>query len=81
MKLSRLPAKYGVLLTPLILSIIMTFIVSLISTLKAVGIANFSVQEWMSAWGLSWMVAFPTLLLVLPLVRRIVGILVAPQRA
>jgi hypothetical protein len=24
----------------------------------------------MGAWGLSWIVAFPTLLLVLPLVRR-----------
>ena len=81
MKLSRLPAKYGALLTPLILSIIMTFIVSLIATAKAVGISDFSAREWMSAWGLSWMVAFPTLLLVLPLVRRIVGLLVAPHRA
>jgi ABC-type phosphate/phosphonate transport system permease subunit len=81
MKLSRLPAKYGALLTPLILSIIMTFIVSLIATVKAVGISDFSAREWMSAWCLSWMVAFPTLLLVLPLVRRIVGLLVAPHRA
>jgi hypothetical protein len=59
----------------------MTFIVSLIATVRAVGISDFSASEWMSAWGLSWMVAFPTLLLVLPLVRRIVGLLVAPHRA
>jgi hypothetical protein len=28
------------------------------------------------AWFLSWLVAFPTLLLVLPVVRRIVGLVV-----
>lgn len=81
MKLSRLPAKYGAFLTPLVLSIIMTFIVSLISTLKAIGISSFSMKEWMAAWGLSWVVAFPTLLLALPLVRRIVGFLVAPNHS
>jgi hypothetical protein len=25
---------------------------------------------WLGSWGLSWLVAFPTLLLVLPLVRK-----------
>jgi len=30
----------------------------------------------MSAWGLSWLVAFPVLLAVMPVVRRIVGLIV-----
>ncbi|WP_411970259.1 DUF2798 domain-containing protein [Mesorhizobium sp. BH1-1-4] len=34
----------------------------------------------MTAWGLSWLVAFPTLILVLPMVRRIVGVLCEPAR-
>jgi hypothetical protein len=34
----------------------------------------------MSAWMASWMFAFPTLLVVLPIVRRIVGVLVQPAR-
>jgi hypothetical protein len=34
----------------------------------------------MQAWGLSWLIAFPVLLLILPLVRRIVAALVEPAR-
>ena len=34
----------------------------------------------MSSWALSWLVAFPTLLLVLPLVRRATSALVEQQR-
>ena len=66
----KLPARYAGLVLPLLLSILMTFIVSLISTLRGIGLAANLVQVWMGAWGLSWIVAFPTLLMVLPLVRR-----------
>lgn len=69
----RLPARYAPLVTPLVLSLLMTFIVSLISTLKGVGLAPDFIAVWSPAWGLSWLAAFPTLLLVLPVVRRIVG--------
>lgn len=68
--LPKLPARYATLVMPLFLSILMTFIVSLVSTLLAVGPVAGFVGLWAGAWGLSWLVAFPTLLLVLPLVRR-----------
>jgi hypothetical protein len=68
--LRKLPARYAGLVLPLMLSILMTFIVSLISTLRSIGLAANLVHVWMGAWGLSWIVAFPTLLVVLPLVRR-----------
>ncbi|WP_376741448.1 DUF2798 domain-containing protein [Sinorhizobium psoraleae] len=35
---------------------------------------------WPHAWGASWAIAFPSLMLVLPVVRRIVGAIVE-QRA
>ncbi|HCM31080.1 MAG TPA: DUF2798 domain-containing protein, partial [Acinetobacter radioresistens] len=31
---------------------------------------------WFSAWMLSWLAAFPAVLILLPLVRRIAGLLV-----
>jgi hypothetical protein len=31
---------------------------------------------WMGAWGWSWMIAFPTVLLVLPVVRNLTRLLV-----
>lgn len=55
---------------PLILSFMMTFIVSFISTWRGIGLAPPFFGVWMSAWALSWAIAFPTLLAVLPLVRR-----------
>ncbi|RUZ80642.1 DUF2798 domain-containing protein [Mesorhizobium sp. M7A.F.Ca.US.006.01.1.1] len=74
----KLPARYAAVLSPLVLSLLMTFIVSLISTLKSLGFHPDLPSIWLTAWGLSWLVAFPTLLLVLPVVRRIVGALCEP---
>ncbi len=74
----RLPPRYAAVVMPLVLSVIMTFVVSGIATLRSLGLSPAFPATWMSAWGLSWLVAFPTLLLVLPLVRRIVSLIVAP---
>lgn len=63
---------------PFFLSVLMTFVVSAISTLKALGPTVEFLQTWPSSWALSWIVAFPTLLLVLPVVRRLVALVVAP---
>lgn len=65
---------------PLLLSVFMTFIVSLISTLRAAGLSVDVFRLWMSSWALSWLVAFPTLLLVLPLVRRATAAIVQPPQ-
>ena len=77
-KLRRLPARYGALLMPFILSLLMSAIVSFIATVKNVGITDGLMLRWLEAWEISWLIAFPTLLVVLPLVRRIVGLLVEP---
>jgi hypothetical protein len=69
----KLPAAFAAIVSPLVLSLLMTSIVSLISTLRSLGLQPDLPAVWMTAWGLSWLVAFPTLLLVLPVVRRIVG--------
>jgi hypothetical protein len=78
-KLKRLPARYGAVLMPLVLSIFMTAIVSFIATVKTVGMAEDIVMLWLAAWEMSWLIAFPTLLVVLPVVRRIVALVVEPH--
>lgn len=72
----KLPARYGSFVMPLVLSILMTFVVSCIATERSLGFGPEFLATWPVAWGLSWIVAFPTLLLVLPLVRRIVALVV-----
>lgn len=73
----RLPPASRVWLTPLVLSLLMTAIISAISTVKALGWSAGLASAWVEAYALSWIVAFPVLLLVLPLVRRVVDALVA----
>jgi hypothetical protein len=58
---------------PLVLSLLMTFVVSAISTLRALGPGPEFVAAWLGSWLLSWIVAFPVLLLVPPVVRRAVS--------
>jgi hypothetical protein len=77
----KLPARYAAIVMPLVLSVLMTFVVSGISTLKSLGPTPAFVTTWPAAWGISWLVAFPTLLTVLPLVRKIVAFAVDTPRS
>ena len=79
MTFKRLPARYGALLMPLTLSLLMSGVVSFIATLKSVGVVSNLADLWLGAWQVSFLIAFPTLLVVLPLVRRIVSLLVEPE--
>lgn len=73
----RLPASCAMPLTGFILSGIMTVIISGISTIMALGISWMALGAWPIAWIGSWIIAFPTVLVVLPLVRRLVARIVA----
>jgi hypothetical protein len=68
--------RYGSVVMPLLLSILMTCIVSLVSTFKGIGLSPHFISKWLGAWGISWLIAFPVLLLVLPVVRRATAALV-----
>ena len=77
----KLPARYHWLVLPLVMSIFMTCVVSGVSIARVRGVDTGFVDAWLPAWGLSWIVAFPVLIAIMPLVRRIVGHLVeAPRR-
>lgn len=69
--LRKLPATAAAWVLPLLLSILMTCIVSLVSTLVGVGLAPQALRLWLSAWGFSWLIAFPSLLVMLPAMRNL----------
>ena len=73
----RLPARFTLPVTGFILSGIMTIVISGISTLLALGPGAEFLVRWPIAWLSSWVIAFPTVLVVLPIVRRIVSRIVA----
>ena len=77
----KLPARYAAVVMPFLLSLLMTCLVSLIATARSVGLTPELLRLWPGSWLLSWLVAFPVTLLVLPLVRRLtLAIVEAPPR-
>ena len=72
-----IPAKYAPVLFGFILSGLMSLLVSGISTLHASGLHPGFIQLWLGSWLTAWMVAFPCVLVVAPLTRRIVQRLVS----
>ncbi|MEM7642857.1 MAG: DUF2798 domain-containing protein [Pseudomonadota bacterium] len=74
-----IPARYAHILFGFILSGLMSCLVSGIATLRVTGpVASFP-MDWMGAWLFSWAVAFPTVLVVAPIARRLVAQLTAPD--
>ena len=74
-----IPARFVPVLFGLILSGLMSFLVSGISTFRAVGLTEGVLMVWLLAWLSSWAVAFPTVLVVAPVTRRLVAWLTAPE--
>lgn len=72
-----IPAKFAPFLFGFFVSGLMSFLVSGVATFRAVGLPQGFFDLWMAAWIPSWMVAFPTILVVAPLARKLVAKLVS----
>ena len=68
-----MPARFAPILFGLLLSGSMSFIVSGVATFRAVGVAPGFPGLWITSWLWSWSVAFPSVLLLRPVVTRIVA--------
>jgi hypothetical protein len=73
----RIPARLAPILFGALLSAIMVAIVSAFVLATTQGIHSGSPAQWARSCVTTWPVAFPTVLLVAPWVRRIVGRLTA----
>lgn len=71
-----IPARYSQFLFGFILSGLMSCIVSGLSTFRALGLVAHFPALWAGNWAASWALAFPTVLVVAPITRRLVGRLV-----
>ena len=72
----KLSAKYATVVIPFILSFLMSGLISLINIIHNIGFVDHFATVWVSAWIFSWCVAFPAVLILLPIVRRITARLV-----
>lgn len=75
-----MPARLAPAMFGFILSGFMSFAVSCIATLRNAGLVDGFFGLWVSAWLPSWAFAFPVVLVVAPITRRLVGLMVeAPE--
>lgn len=71
-----MPARFVPIAFGFILSGLMSLLVSGIAPFRHAGLADGFYSFWMGAWVPSWLIAFPVVLVVAPVARRIVGGLV-----
>ena len=64
--------KFAPVMFGFILSALMSFIVSGISTVRTAGLVDGFFNLWLSAWLPSWLIAFPIVLVVAPIARQTV---------
>jgi hypothetical protein len=75
-----IPHRYSSFVSLLATSVVMSCIVSGVSTFRNIGLAPHVFSAWLGAWATSWVVAFPALLVVVPIVQRLVGGFAAARR-
>jgi hypothetical protein len=69
----KLPPSYMRVALPLGLTLVMTFLVSGVATIRALGFVPGMSVKWMESWMVSWCIAFPTMFFLMPVVRRLLG--------
>jgi len=72
-----IPARFEPLVSSFLLSVFMSCLSTFVALYTAVGLSENFFGLWLNAWGHSWAVSFPILLLVTPSVRFMAKKLVA----
>ncbi len=70
--------RHAPILLAFFTSLLMSFLMSMVITFVNIGLQPDFFARWMSAFALAFPVAFPSILLVLPLARKVVMRLVGP---
>lgn len=68
-----IPRRFEPFVFGFVLSGLMSFVVSGIATLRLTGLAQDFPGLWLGAWLTAWVFAFPVVLFVAPVARRIVS--------
>ena len=71
----KLPARTHRFVLPFVMTGLMTSVVCAVSTYRVAGVVGLQ-EKWFSTWLITWAIAFPTLVIILPLVNRIVSLIV-----
>lgn len=70
-RIPKLPPKFALIVMPLLMSGMMSGIISMVNLVRSLGLSQQALHAWPGTWLLAWAVAFPTVMLVMPVVKRI----------
>lgn len=71
--------KYHRFVFSFFMSLLMSCIMSLVISIFNVGLVSNIVHIWLKAWGFAFTVAFPTILVVSPLVHKLVSLVLKEE--
>lgn len=72
-----IPARYETILFQFIISAMMSCLVSGTVTFINLGTSGFAVMLWLKAWIIAWSIAFPAIVALSPLAKKLVRRLIA----
>lgn len=70
-RIPKLPPKYALIVVPWLMSGMMSAIICLVNVLRTMGWGMQALHAWPGTWLLAWAVAFPAVLLVMPLAKKL----------
>lgn len=68
--------KYQNIVFAFFMALLMSFLMSLVISLFNVGLVDNILGIWMRAWGFAFVIAFPSVVIVTPAVRRLVSLVI-----
>ncbi|WP_140985666.1 DUF2798 domain-containing protein [Asticcacaulis tiandongensis] len=74
--MKKLPARYMAIVMPFLLSVMMSGLISMVMLLLHGGVTPHLMADWLKAWAIAWVIAFPSVLCLLPVVRRLATLIV-----
>jgi hypothetical protein len=69
--MKKLTPKTANVVSMFLMVLIMTFVVVLVTTLVNYGTGPGFLVRWMRGWGLALIVAFPTVLVIMPIIKKL----------
>lgn len=72
--------KHEPKLTLVIMVFVMTFIVTFVGTAKNLGFKPDFILQWLKAWGFANIVALPTVMLVMPFIKKVTSKMVSNEK-
>ncbi|GAB3039101.1 DUF2798 domain-containing protein [Bowmanella dokdonensis] len=76
-----IPVKYASYVFSFFMSLLMSGIMSLAISIINLGWVDNMLSIWLRAWSMAFIIAFPTIIAVTPVVRKLVSLVLARQPA